>query len=174
MPASVVLCPWVAPPPYMGAYDVSSRLTQVEFEFEQHGSVPATEIADVIRARLNPVRASLDAHGFSVLLPIQSDPEFATLWAQATDDRSSLDVRMGRARPGEFPDLVVALLTLRSPSTLIESAVFATTGWAAQVCVGIDMPVPSLLARLPRVWTVNPSDGEAQLLSALESASGTG
>jgi len=75
--------------------------------------------------------------------------------------------------PGEpRPDVVLALLTRRSTSTLIESTALAVADLAPVVCVGIDMQVPSLLEAFRRVSIVQPPDHGSQFLRVMEAACG--
>src|SRR5260370_35970816 len=70
----------------------------------------------------------------------------------------------------DSPDIILALLTRGSTSTLIESTAFALAGLAPQECVGIDIPVPDLLSAFWRVTSIAPSADESLFLQVVETA----
>ena len=170
MPLAAILCPWVEPVAPV-RQELSSRLlNRVSFEFESSGPPSAEErhIARVMKERLAVASEPLAARGFSVELPMRSDSRLSDLLGQIAGQSMR---RPPAWTPGESsPDVVLALLTRRSVSTLIESTALALADVAPVVCVGIDMQVPSLLERFRRVSIVQPPDHESRFLRVVEAA----
>lgn len=171
MPLAAILCPWVLPMTPVGQ-ELSPRLLgKVNFEFESSASVEEVEIAAVMKARLALAAAPLAAHGFSVQLPIRSDRGMTRLWERIASQSNAPGQAVAIEFAGERnPDVILALLTRRSISTLMESTALAVVGWAPQVCVGIDMSVPPLLDAFWRVSSVEPSADDSLFLQIVETA----
>jgi hypothetical protein len=129
------------------------------------------EIAAVMKARLALASAPLAAHGFSVQLPIRSDRGMSNLWeriaARSNAPGQGVEIEIAGEQK---PDVILALLTRRSISTLMESTALAVAGWAPQVCIGIDMPVPPLLDAFRRVSSVEPSADDSLVLQVVDTA----
>jgi hypothetical protein len=126
------------------------------------------QVAEIMKRRLALASTPLATYGFSVRLPMRSDPLIANLWNQVVGH--STERPPSELLGGESPDVILTLLTRRSLSTLIESTAFAVVGSVPQVCVGIDMPVPSLLDVVQRVSSVEPSADESLFLRVVNAA----
>ena len=168
MSLAVILCPWVAPMAPFGQEFSPQLLSQVNFEFETSASLAEMQVATAMRARLALASGPLAARGFSVQLPVRSDRRMRDLWDGL--------VGQSTGRPqvpmlGEqAPNLILALLTRRSISTLIESTALAVTGSVPLVCIGIDIPVPELLDAFWRVSSVEPSADDSLFVQIVDAA----
>jgi hypothetical protein len=168
MSTAVILCPWVVPKvPF--TQEVSPRLlSDVTFEFESSASAEEMQVAGVMRARLVQASAPLAAHGFSVQLPVRSDPWMSSLWDRVVG--KSVGLPRARILGEQGPHVILALLTRRSISTAMESAALALAVSAPQVCVGIDAPVPRLLEAFWQVSSVESSADESLFVQVVDAA----
>jgi len=143
-------------------------LSEVHFEFESSASAEEMQVARLMRARLVQASVPLAAYGFSVQLPVRSDSWTSSLWDQIVGE--SVGLPRARILGEQSPRVILTLLTQRSISTVMESTALALAASAPQVCVGIDMPVPTLLDDFRQVSTVEPSADESLFVQTVEAA----
>src|SRR5713226_8309947 len=123
MLSAVILCPWVVPMAPFGQELSPQLLGEVNFEFESSASAEEMQVAGVMRARLAQASAPLAAHGFSVQLPVRSDPWMSSLWDRIVGQ--SVGLPRAQILGEQSPHVILALLTRRSISTVMESTALA-------------------------------------------------
>ena len=168
MLSAVILCPWVVPMAPFSQELSPQLLSEVNFEFESSASAEEKQVARAMRVRLAQASAPLAAHGLSVQLPVRSDPWMSSLWDRIVGQ--SVGLPRARILGPQSPQVILALLTRRSISTAMESMALALAISAPQVCVGIDMPIPSFLDAFRQVSSVEPSADEPLFAQVVDAA----
>jgi hypothetical protein len=168
MSLTVVLCPWVVTTENSRRGRSPEDLHSINFEFESSATADGVKVAEDMKRCLELASIPLATYGFSVQLPERSDPRISNLWDRLGGQQ--MQNPPSQLQNEQSPDLILTMLTRRSISTLIESTTLAALRSAPQVCVGIDMPVPSLLDTFGWVSSVELSADESLFLPVMDTA----